>query len=92
MSVSTVLHSSRNFILGTAAEFECIWSICDNVLKDQRKGITSQLFEALAFLRCNKRFWKQMLVSQAMAMASAEMSRMQAELDAAQLEYDDDEN
>jgi len=75
-----VLHSGRKFILGRAAEVECIWSICDNVLKDQRKGMTPQLFEALAFLRCDKRFWNQMLVSQAMAMASTEMSRMRSSM------------
>lgn len=78
-----------DFILGSAAEVERLWSVCDNILTDQRKRMTPQLFEALAFLRLNKRFWNQKHVSLAMAMASTELSRKRAERDSVQLDIDD---
>ena len=52
-----------DFILGSAAEVERLWSVCYHVLTDNWKGMTPQLFEALVFLCKNKLFWDQELVS-----------------------------
>jgi hypothetical protein len=46
-----------DFIFGSAAEVERLWSVADFILRDQRKAMTPQLFEALIFLKVNKRFW-----------------------------------
>jgi hypothetical protein len=58
-----------DFILGSVAEVERLWSIAKYVLTDNRKGLTPQLFEAILFLRLNAHFWDEADVQQAMAMA-----------------------
>ncbi len=44
-----------NFILGSVAEVERVWSIAKYVLSEQRRGMTPQMFEAIMFLRYNER-------------------------------------
>jgi hypothetical protein len=52
-----------DFILGSAAEVERLWSICKYILTNQqRKSLTPLLFEALTFLKVNKRFWNLSMV------------------------------
>lgn len=50
-------------------------------LRDQRKGMTPQLFEALTFLKVNHRFWNLNLVCQAMKEARTAVAehRIQAQ-------------
>ena len=58
-----------DFILGSAAEVERLWSIATNVLTDERKNTSPLMLEALLFLRVNERLWDASTVKQAMHMA-----------------------
>lgn len=72
-----------NFILGSVAEVERVWSIAKHLLHgDIRTSLTPLLFEALIFLRCNERFWDAELV--ALAITHARTERMKSRI--AQLE------
>ena len=47
-----------DFIFGSCAEVERLWSIAKFILTDERRGrMTPGMFEALLFLKINKRFW-----------------------------------
>ena len=46
-----------DFVFGSCAEVERLWSIAGNILTDNRKSMAPQLFEAILFLRVNQRFW-----------------------------------
>jgi hypothetical protein len=46
-----------DFIYGSSAEVERLWSVAKYILTDQRKRLTPQMFEALLFLKQNKEFW-----------------------------------
>ena len=43
-----------DFVHGSVAEVERLWSLCGRILSDNCKRLTPQLFEALVFLRINK--------------------------------------
>lgn len=58
-----------DFILGSAAEVERLWSISKHILCDNRKTLTPILFEALLFLKVNKSYWNLELVAKAMSCA-----------------------
>jgi hypothetical protein len=75
-----------DFIYGSAAEVEHLWSICSHILTDERKGMTPQLFEALVFLKQNHRFWDASTVAKAMSMAKGAMTQKQIEWDLQQIE------
>ncbi len=48
----------RNFILGSVAEVERVFSFAKYVLSDSRRCMTPPtFFEALMFLKINSRFW-----------------------------------
>jgi hypothetical protein len=59
---------NSDFILGSAAEVERVWSIAEYILTKQCKRMTSYLFECLIFLRYNKEFWKCMDSQEAIQM------------------------
>lgn len=58
-----------DFLYGSSAEVERLWSVAKYILIDPRKGITPQTFEALLFLKINKDYWNLELVVKAIAMA-----------------------
>jgi len=62
---------STDFILGSAAEVERLWSVAKLVLSDKRHRSCPVTVEAVLFLRSNRRLWGQDTVKKAM---SAEMS------------------
>ena len=62
-----------NFILGSAAHVERLWSIAKNVSTCARRRMTPQLLEGLLFLKENERFWDINLVSEAIATAKTEL-------------------
>ncbi len=72
-----------DFILGSVAEVERLWSLAKYVLTDDRRQMTFQLFEALVFLEMNHRFWDARLVSEAIGCARSE--RAKARMDANEL-------
>ena len=47
-----------DFIFGSAAQVEWLWSLAKSILTNQRSSLTPHLFEALLFLKVNKRFWE----------------------------------
>jgi hypothetical protein len=75
-----------NFIGGSTAEVEHLWSVSDNVLRNNRKGVMPQLFEALVCLKVNKRFWGQMEVSLAVANTKTECMELHNQQEAAAAE------
>ena len=42
-------YMNSDFILGSAAEVECLWSIATNVLTDERKKTSQLMLEAVLF-------------------------------------------
>ena len=48
---------NRDFILGSVAEAERVWSVAKYILSEHRSSLTPRMFEALIFLRYNERFW-----------------------------------
>ncbi len=61
-----------NFILGSIAEVERVFSFAKYLLSDTRRCMTPQLFEALMFLKINSRFWDAALVEKAIGEAGKE--------------------
>ena len=55
-----------DFILGSAAEVERLWSLAENILTDGRMSITPLMLETILFLKVNRRFWDATSVSRAM--------------------------
>jgi len=67
-----------DFILGSAAEVERLWSTCKYILCENRMRLSPQLFEALVFLKVNSRLWDAQMVSE--ATYSARINRASARL------------
>jgi hypothetical protein len=63
-----------DFILGSAAEVERLWSIAGQVFPKNRANMHPIQVEALLFLRINKRFWDKLEVVEAMKRAKQEAS------------------
>eukprot|EP00171_Calliarthron_tuberculosum_P012024 IDg12024t1 len=61
-----------DFIIGSVAEVERLWSIAGNILCDNRMRMTPLLFEALVFLKVNKKYWDLNLVRKAMQNARSD--------------------
>ena len=53
-----------NFICGSAAEVERLWSICKYILTVNRTRRSPILLEAILFLRINRSFWDVKLVQE----------------------------
>jgi len=58
-------YMNADFILGSVAEVERLWSICQFILSDTRSRLEPQLFEALVFLKVNSTLWDIHLVEDA---------------------------
>lgn len=62
-------YNDCQFILGSAAHVERLWSVSKYVLTEHRMSMTPQLFEAIVFLRENERFWDMQLVAESIGLA-----------------------
>lgn len=51
-----------DFILGSVAEVERLFSFYKYFLTQNRRSSTPQLFEAIVFLKLNERFWNSHIV------------------------------
>lgn len=67
-----------NFILGSVAEVERLWSSAKHLLGEKRHAMTPLLLEALLFLRFNECFWDEKLVAQAISHSRAERAKMRS--------------
>ena len=50
-------YRNADFICGSAAEVERLWSIAKNVLTNNRSRLTPAMFETLLFLKTNDEYW-----------------------------------
>ena len=58
-------YMNSDFILGSVAEVERLWSICKFILSDTRSRLEPQIFEALVYLKVNRHLWDIHLVEDA---------------------------
>ena len=81
-----------DFISGSAAEVERLWSICKYILTVNRSGLSPILLEAILFLRINRSFWDIKLVQEAYTNTKEKQrtSRLEREI-AEDIGYWDDE-
>ena len=61
-----------DFILGSAAEVERLWSISSYILLKHRLSMSPVMFEALAYLKVNKELWNKTDVIEAMSRRQSE--------------------
>lgn len=73
-----------DFILGSDAEVERLWSISKYVLTESRRSMTAQLFEAIVFLKVNESFWGTQSVSEASHLARSTRANARIEAHEAQ--------
>jgi hypothetical protein len=59
-------YANANFVLGSCAEIERLWSVGEPIMCKTRFSMTPYLFEALIFLKYNRKYWNKELVVQAM--------------------------
>lgn len=57
-----------DFILGSAAEVERLWSLAKHILEDDRLGMHPETFEIIIFLKVNSRFWDKSTCCEAIRM------------------------
>jgi hypothetical protein len=69
----TTGYKNTDFIFGSAAEVERMWSLMKNILTKKRQGMMPQLAKALVFLKVNQRFWGMGEVVREMGMARSSM-------------------
>ena len=50
-------YQNVDYICGSAAEVERLWSLCRYILTNQRSRMTPNLFEVLVFLKVNHDYW-----------------------------------
>ena len=58
-----------DFICGSAAEVERLWSIVKHILSNSRSRMTPHLFQALIYLKINHEYWDRKSVQQAYSWA-----------------------
>jgi hypothetical protein len=75
-----------NFVYGSTAEVERLWSTASYILRKQRRRMTPQLFESILFLRYNESLWDIDTVDKAM-----KEDRMQQHADRLERHVNDDE-
>lgn len=64
-----------DFILGSAAEVERVWSPAKYVLSNERRKLKPHMFEEILFLKFNERFCGPQLVAQAMRIPVSERTQ-----------------
>ena len=57
-----------DFICGSAAEIDRLWSIAKYILTDTRSRLTSAMFETILFLKTNEEYWDMAMVMEAYTM------------------------
>ena len=62
------MYINCDFILGSTAEIERLWSVAKNIMRDNRKHMEPILFEALIFLKVNRSYWDISSVQSALAL------------------------
>jgi len=73
-----------NFVVGSVAIVERLWSVANYIYCDNRKSMTPMLLEALIFLKTNDELWDVGLVSEAMRSDPSDRTSMRIADDVAQ--------
>lgn len=58
-------YKNVDFICGSAAEVERLWSVAKYILTDNRSRMTPAMFESLLFLKTNEEYWDMSMVMEA---------------------------
>jgi hypothetical protein len=61
-----------NFIFGSAAKVERLWSMGKQILRYDRSSMTPLVFETMLFLKVNRHYWDQAMVIEAMRKAESD--------------------
>ena len=71
------LYMDCRYIFGLADRAEKLFSHCKNIKTETRNRLTSQIFEAITFLKSNRELWEnsQQLISRAISMSKIKNSR-----------------
>lgn len=77
-------YMNSQFILGSSAEIERLFSIAGGILADNRQGLTPLLFESLLFLKVNRKYWDMRTVITAMGNSQSTLVRERVAEDAEQ--------
>jgi hypothetical protein len=87
-------YANANFILGSCAEIERVWSSAERILQKTRYSLTPIYFESILFLKYNRKFWDMELVSKAIRCVQAEdhMNRLDNELAAVEIQCVNDDD
>ena len=64
-------YKNVDFVLGSAAEVERLWSVARYVITDLRSRLSPVMFEALLFLKVNKDYWDKYLVAEAIKLVTS---------------------
>ena len=57
-NASNSVYGNCDFIYGSAAEVERLWSVAKHILADERKGMMEpMMFETLIYLKLNEEYW-----------------------------------
>lgn len=64
-----------DFILGSAAEVELVWSTAKHILSDVRSKPNPFTFEAINFLKYHEMFWNDQFVAETICRAKSERSQ-----------------
>jgi hypothetical protein len=87
-----------NFIVGSTAAVERLWSVAKTILTCQQSSMTPMMFETILFLRTNRRFWDRTLILKAIQKAKSDRvtrclaeEEEQEEMTEELVDYDDDD-
>ena len=80
-------YGNVDFILGSAAVVERLWSIADRLIDGERNNTSPLLMEALLFLRSNRIYWDIELVRTAFNAVRSQIATQKMEEEA---EYEED--
>ena len=86
-STNALPYINADFICGSAAEVERLWSIAKHILTNSRARMTPHLFEALFFLKINHDYWDCRSVQEAYCQARKDLQSPRV-----QLMMEEDEN
>ena len=88
-------YQNVDYICGSAAEVERLWSLCKYILTNTRSRLTPNLFEVLVFLKVNHDYWDardvQLVYTKALNLQSDKIQEMIDEDDAYDADLGDDE-
>ena len=77
-SVGGTYHNC-DFILGSSAEIERVWSMAEKLMHKSRYSTAPNLLEAILFLKYNKDYWDLSMVASAVRLVKEENSETRYE-------------